>query len=77
MEEPTKSAPSGTLYLRGRHTLTSLLSAQGEPASTSHDLCFTHRCLNHPSRFSFQFGRGFVRPVEPFGMEEDLVVALG
>src|SRR5215207_582027 len=51
LEEPTTSTPSRSLFRRGRHALTPARSAQGEPASTTRDLCFTHCCLNPRSRF--------------------------
>ena len=43
--------PSRSLFLRGRHALTPLRSAQGEPASTKRDLCFTQCFLNPRLRF--------------------------
>jgi hypothetical protein len=51
LEEPTTSTPSASLFLRGRHALTPARSAQGEPASTTRDLCFTQCCLNPRLRF--------------------------
>ncbi len=44
--------PSGCLLLRGGHALTPTRSEQGEPASTSRDLCFTCRYLNPRLRFN-------------------------
>jgi hypothetical protein len=51
LEEPTTSTPSASLFLRGRHALTPARLAQGEPASTTRDLCFTQCCLNRQLRF--------------------------
>jgi hypothetical protein len=39
------------LFCRGRHALTPARLSQGEPASTTRDLCFTQYCLNPWLRF--------------------------
>jgi hypothetical protein len=43
--------PSRSLFCRGRHALTPARLSQGEPASTTRELCFTQYCLNPWLRF--------------------------
>ena len=50
-ESTTRLPPSRSLLRRGRHALTPARWAQDEPASTTRNLCFTHRYLNPRLRF--------------------------